>query len=94
MQTDRIDLLQFHAWVYADPAWLDCLAWLQELKEEGLIRYLGMTNVDTAHLRIIRQSGMDVVSNQVCFSLIDQRAAHGMTELCLQHGVKLLVFGT
>jgi aryl-alcohol dehydrogenase-like predicted oxidoreductase/enamine deaminase RidA (YjgF/YER057c/UK114 family) len=94
MQTDRIDLLQFHAWVYADPAWLDCLVWLQELKEEGLIRYLGMTNVDTAHLRIIRQSGIDVVSNQVCFSLIDQRAAHGMTELCLQHGVKLLVFGT
>ncbi len=94
MQTDRLDLLQFHAWNYADPSWLDCLFWLQELKEEGLIRHLGLTNVDTAHLRIIIHSGIEVVSNQVCFSLLDQRARHGMTELCQQHGVKLLAFGT
>ena len=94
MQTDRLDLLQFHAWNYADPGWLDCLFWLQELKEEGLIRYLGLTNVDTAHLRIVIHSGIEVVSNQVCFSMLDQRACNGMTELCHQHGVKLLAFGT
>ncbi len=94
MQTERLDLLQFHAWNYADPGWLDCLFWLQELKEEGLIRYLGLTNVDTAHLRIVIHSGIEVVSNQVCFSLLDQRACNGMTELCQKHGVKLLAFGT
>ncbi len=81
MQSDRLDLLQFHAWNYADPGWLDCLFWLQELKEEGLIRYLGLTNVDTAHLRIVIHSGIEVVSNQVCFSLLDQRARNGITEL-------------
>jgi aryl-alcohol dehydrogenase-like predicted oxidoreductase/enamine deaminase RidA (YjgF/YER057c/UK114 family) len=94
MQTDCLDLLQFHAWVYADPVWLDCLFWLQELKEDGLIRHLGLTNVDTAHLGIILHSGIDVVSNQVCFSLLDQRAAGGMTRLCQEHGIKLLAFGT
>lgn len=40
LQTDRIDLLQFHTWNYADPAWLDALFYLQELKQEGLIRHL------------------------------------------------------
>jgi len=94
LQTDRIDLLQFHTWYYADPSWLDCLFWLQELKEEGLIRHLGLTNFDTAHLRIALHSGIDIVSNQVCFSLLDQRARGGMTELCLEHGIKLLAFGT
>jgi aryl-alcohol dehydrogenase-like predicted oxidoreductase/enamine deaminase RidA (YjgF/YER057c/UK114 family) len=94
MQTDRLDLLQFHAWNYADPSWLDCLYWLQELKEEGLICHLGLTNVDTAHLRVVVHTGIDIVSNQVCFSLLDQRARDGMTELCLQHGIKLLAFGT
>ncbi len=94
MQTERIDLLQFHAWNYPDPSWLDCLFWLQELQQEGLIRHLGLTNFDTAHLRIVLHSGIDVVSNQVCFSLIDQRARAGMCDLCLQHGVKLLAFGT
>lgn len=94
MQSDALDMLQFHAWNYADPVWLDCLLWLQELKEEGLIRYLGMTNTDTAHLRMAIHSGIDIVSNQVCFSLLDQRAAGKMSEFCLKHGIKLLAFGT
>ncbi len=94
LQTGCIDLLQFHAWNYADPRWLDCLFWLQELKEEGLIRHLGLTNFDTAHLRIVVHSGIDVVSNQVCFSLIDQRPQQRMAELCLQHRIKLLCYGT
>ena len=94
LQTDKIDLLQFHAWNYADPNWLDCLFWLQELKEEGLIGHLGLTNFDTAHLRIVVHSGIKVVSNQVCFSLLDQRASKAMSDLCLLHGVKLLAFGT
>lgn len=94
MQTSRLDLLQFHTWNYADPNWLDCLYWLQELKQEGLIRHLGLTNVDTVHLRVVVNSGIEIVSNQVCFSLLDQRAKNGMTDLCMQHGIKLLVFGT
>ena len=94
MQTDRIDLMQFHAWQYAHPSWVDCLFWLQELKNEGLIRHLGLTNFDTAHLQVVVNSGIEVVSNQVCYSLLDQRAAGEMTQLCLKHGVKLLAFGT
>ena len=94
LQTDCIDLLQFHAWNYADPSWLDCLFWLQELKEEGLIRHLGLTNFDTPHLRIVVNSGINIVSNQVCFSLLDQRARNGLTQLCIDHGIKLLAFGT
>ena len=31
MQLDKLDLLKYHAWNYADPAWLDQLFWLQEL---------------------------------------------------------------
>jgi len=93
MRTERLDMLQFHAWNYPDPSWLDCLFWLQELRDEGLIRYLGLTNFDTAHLRIVLTSGIDVVSNQICFSLLDRRALNGMTDLCTSHGVKLLAFG-
>lgn len=94
MKTDQIDLMQFHAWQYAHPSWVDCLFWLQELKNEGLIRHLGLTNFDTAHLQVVVNSGIEVVSNQVCYSLLDQRAAAEMTQLCLKHGVKLLAFGT
>lgn len=94
LQTDRVQLLQYHAWNYADPSYLDDLGYLKELQEEGLIGHLGLTNFDTAHLRIVLESGIDVVSNQVCFSLLDQRAANRMLSLCTERNVKLLAFGT
>lgn len=94
MGQERLDLLQFHAWSYADPAWLDCIFALEELRAEGLIRHLGLTNTDTAHLRMLLDSGVSIVSNQICYSLLDQRAAGGMAELCVERGVKILAFGT
>ena len=94
MQMDQLDLLQYHAWHYPDPAWLDTLFALQDLKEEGLISHLGVTNFDSAHLRIAAASGIELVSNQVCYSLLDQRANHEMAKVCSEYHIKLLAFGT
>ncbi len=94
MHMTRLDLLQYHAWSYADAIWLDHLFWLQELRDEGLIRQLGVTNFDSAHLNMALSSGIEIVSNQVCFSLLDQRASGEMTKLCANKGVKLLAYGT
>ncbi|WP_439106159.1 aldo/keto reductase [Congregibacter sp.] len=94
LKADQIQLLQYHAWNYADPSYLDDLSYLKELQDEGLIGHLGLTNFDTAHLRVVLESGIDIVSNQLCFSLLDQRAANGMLELCQQRNVKVLAFGT
>jgi aryl-alcohol dehydrogenase-like predicted oxidoreductase/enamine deaminase RidA (YjgF/YER057c/UK114 family) len=94
MGQQSIDLLQFHAWHYPDPSWLDGLFYLKELQEEGLIKHLGVTNFDAAHLQIALASGIPLVSNQVCHSLIDTRAKGKLSEICTTHDVKLLAFGT
>lgn len=94
LQASRLDLLQVHAWRFSDPSWLDCLIYLQELQAEGLVAQVGLVNFDTAHLRIALSSGFPVVSNQVCFSLLDQRARLRMTALCRERGVQLLAYGT
>lgn len=94
MQQSSIDLLQFHAWHYPNPSWLDGLDYLKELQEEGLIKHLGVTNFDAAHLRVALASGIPLVSNQVCHSLLDQRAKGKMQDVCDQYQVKLLAFGT
>lgn len=94
LQMPAIDLLQFHAWNYADPSWLDALFHLQDLKREGLIRHLGLTNVDAAHLRLVLTSGIEVVSNQVSTSLVDRRAAGRLAAVCAEFGVSLLAYGT
>ncbi len=94
LRADAIDLLQFHAWRYPDPSWLDCLFALQELKDEGLIRHLGLTNFDAVHLDMVLNTGIEVVSNQVSCSLLDGRADGALTEVCRKHGVHLLAYGT
>jgi len=94
MRCDAIDLLQLHCWSFRDPRWAVAMAGLAELQREGRIRNLGVTNFDTEHLRTLLEHGYPIASNQVCFSLLDRRAADQMTTLCLEHGVRLLAYGT
>ena len=81
MKQTSIDLMQYHAWHYPDPSWLDALFYLTELKQEGLIKNIGVTNFDAAHLRVACASGIPIVSNQISHSLIDQRA--NSSKICL-----------
>ncbi len=93
LRRERVDLLQFHAWRFSDPSWLDALFFLEELRAEGLVGHLGAVNFDTAHLRIAVSSGIRLVSNQVAFSLLDRRAAGRMSAFCREHGLQLLAYG-
>ena len=94
MKQTSIDLMQYHAWYYPDPSWLDALFYLTELKQEGLIKNIGVTNFDAAHLRVACASGIPIVSNQISHSLIDQRAnSSKIIDVCNEYGIKLLAYG-
>lgn len=93
LRVPRIDLMQFHWWSFEHPAYLDAMLELAKLRDEGLIAHLGLTNFDTAHLRLLLAQGVPVASNQVCISLLDRRAAGEMSALCLERGVRLLAYG-
>ncbi|MCX7684020.1 MAG: aldo/keto reductase [Acetobacteraceae bacterium] len=88
------DLMQFHWWDFRHPAWLDALAEMAAMREEGLLRHLGLTNFDTAHLHVALRHGIPIATNQVSFSLLDRRAAGEMSAYCLENGVRLLAYGT
>lgn len=91
---ETIDLMQFHWWTFEHTAYLDAMKGLAELRAEGLIRHLGVTNFDTAHLRVLVKHGIPIVSNQVSFSLLDRRAAQDMSVFCLENNIRLLAYGT
>ena len=91
---ERIDLLQFHTWAYDDPSWMDALFHLQDLKQEGAIGALGLTNFDAAHLRVACAAGVEIATNQVAYSLLDRRAAGDMIDVCARYGVQILGYGT
>jgi aryl-alcohol dehydrogenase-like predicted oxidoreductase len=94
MDVPTLDLLQFHWWDYGDANYLDALAHLSELRDEGKIRHLGLTNFDTEHLNTIVNHGVRIVSNQVQFSLIDRRPEIHMVPFCQEHNIYLLPYGT
>ena len=94
MDIDRLDLLQFHWWEYQDESYLDALSHLSDLRDEGKIRHVALTNFDTERLKRIAGHGIKIVSNQVQFSLIDRRPEVEMAQFCLDQGIHLLAYGT
>ena len=94
MGMPTLDLLQFHWWDYGDANYLEALRYLAELRDEGKIRHLALTNFDTAHLQVILEHGIRVVSNQVQYSLIDRRPEVQMSQFCQAHDIQLLTYGT
>jgi aryl-alcohol dehydrogenase-like predicted oxidoreductase len=94
MRVARLDLLQFHWWHYGDEYYLEALKHLSDLRDEGLIRHLALTNFDTEHLRIIGEHGIKIVANQVQYSIVDRRPEVRMARYCRDHGIHLLTYGT
>lgn len=94
MKVERLDMLQFHWWDYDHPAYLDAMKHMADLQSAGKIRYLALTNFDTQHMATIVDSGVTLVSNQVQYSLIDQRPQVRMAAYCEANAIRLLAYGT
>ncbi|KAK1968054.1 aldo/keto reductase [Colletotrichum sublineola] len=91
LQTDKIDLLQFHWQFYNDPQYLEALRFLEE---DPRITNLGLCNFDTEHLEAAVAHGVKIRTNQVQFSLIDSRPTVKMGKACEKSNIKLLTYGT
>ena len=94
MNTDCIDLLQFHWWDYQDSSYLDALKHLSKLQNEGKIKHLGLTNFDTERIKIIIENNFKIISNQVQYSILDQRPEKIMVPLFVKYGIQILSYGT
>jgi aryl-alcohol dehydrogenase-like predicted oxidoreductase len=93
MNVSSLDLLQFHWWDYANPYYMDALKHLSDLQDKGTIKHIGITNFDTERMQIMVDSGIQIVSNQVQYSIIDRRPEVKMTSFCLKHNISLLAYG-
>jgi aryl-alcohol dehydrogenase-like predicted oxidoreductase len=94
LRVERLDLVQFHWWTYAAPGLLETAHWLDELRREGKIRNLGLTNFDQLHLKEIVGAGIEVLSVQIQYSALDQRPQSGFAAVCQKLGVWLFCYGS
>lgn len=94
MQVSSLDLVQFHWWDYNNPYYIDALKYLSDLRSEGKIRNVGLTNFDTERMQVMKDAKLQIVSNQVQYSIVDRRPEKKMVQFCRDNKVSLLAYGT
>jgi aryl-alcohol dehydrogenase-like predicted oxidoreductase len=94
MGMETLDMVQFHWWDYDNKNYIKAIEYLDELREDGTILTLGLTNFDSSHLEEFMNMGIKIISNQVQYSLIDRRPEKFMAGVCSKYGVKLFAYGT
>jgi aryl-alcohol dehydrogenase-like predicted oxidoreductase len=94
MSVNSLDLLQFHWWDYNNPYYMDALKYLSELRDKGIIKHIGLTNFDTERMQIMIDSDVQIVSNQVQYSIIDRRPEVKMIPFCIKHDISLFAYGS
>ncbi len=94
LKTEQLDLVQFHWWDYSLPGYLEALAWLDEMRREGKVHNVGTTNFDTPHIAEILKAGIPLVSQQLQYSVLDQRPSNSLAKLAAEHDVKFLCYGS
>eukprot|EP00850_Spirogloea_muscicola_P008180 SM000043S15808 [mRNA] locus=s43:209057:212272:- [translate_table: standard] len=81
-------------WDYDVSGYIDALKHLTDLKEEGKLKTVALTNFDTRRLQTILENKIPVVSNQVQHSIVDMRPQQDMVEICKLMGVQFITYGT
>mgnify|MGYP002622790916 FL=1 len=93
LRTDRLDLVQFHWWDFAVPGCVEVAQILNGLRTAGKISNFGLTNFDTRRTAEIVDAGVPVFSNQVQWSLLDQRPAAEFARFAEEHNTKVFCYG-
>jgi aryl-alcohol dehydrogenase-like predicted oxidoreductase len=91
---DTLDLVQFHWWDYDVPRYLATLHTLSELKAQGKIHNIGLTNFDAVHVKEIVQAGITIASIQTQYSILDRRPKAELAPLAKQHDIAILGYGS
>jgi len=94
MGVGSLDLVQFHWWDYNNPYYIDALKYLSDLRDEGKIRNVGLTNFDTERMQVMKDAKLQIVSNQVQYSIVDRRPEKKMAQFCRDNKVSMLAYGT
>lgn len=91
---ERLDMVQFSWWDYAVDRYVETAGWLVDLQKEGKIELISATNFNTAATKKLLEAGIPIQTIQLQYSPLDRRPEKNLVDLCLQHNVKLLCYGT
>jgi aryl-alcohol dehydrogenase-like predicted oxidoreductase len=91
LQTDYIDVYMIH-WPPRTHALADSLAVLDELKVEGKVRAIGVSNFGVQDLSEAVATGVQLDANQLCYSLLSRAIEFEILPLCQEHRVSATAY--
>ena len=94
LAVDQLHLVQFYWWDTSRGDPIGVLSSLKTLQDKGKILHLGANNWDTNNIAPFIDAGLDIVSMQVQYSLLDARPEGRFANWCNTHGVNLFCYGT
>lgn len=98
MKADQLDVLQMYWWDYDKANYVDMMSNAQALIRSSRsppLKGIGVTGFDRRHLTEVVDAGVDIVTAQVSFSLIDTRPLEGgVTRYCAANRIGLLCHGS
>lgn len=91
---EQLHLVQFFWWDLTTGDALRALEALKRAQERGKVRHIGVTNWDYGPIEHFVETGVDIVSAQVQYSVLDQRPAGTLAPWGAAHDLQLLCYGT
>jgi len=91
LRTDYIDLYIVHWPVRTHPI-SDSLSVLDELRQEGKIRAIGVSNFGVQDLSEALGTGVQIDANQLCYSLLSRAIEFEILPLCVERGVSATAY--
>jgi len=91
LQTDYVDLYQVH-WPIEDHMVDDAFATLRDLRDEGKVRYIGVSNHGMQQLSKAIATDSDIVCNQLCYNLLSRAIETGIMPLCREHDISIITY--
>ncbi|WP_306145554.1 aldo/keto reductase [Roseibium sp. MMSF_3412] len=91
---ERLHLVQFYWWDTSIGSPVRAMEVLKRCQEKGKIAHLGVTNWDVAETAPFLDGGIDLVSTQVQYSLLDRRPAKTLVPWSAANNISLLCYGT
>lgn len=91
---EQLHLVQFYWWDRTRGKPVETLSSLKTLQDKGKILNLGMTNWDETAMSPFIDAGLQPVSTQVQYSVLDTRPSGAFSDWCAARDMKILCYGT
>ena len=91
LQTDYVDLYMVH-WPIPSPGVADAFATLAELRDEGKIRHIGISNFGVEQMAEVLATGAQIAVNQLGYSLLTRAIELEIVPFCQESGIGIMTY--